>query len=80
MAGKGRQAAGAAAGSPPSGNKVTPSAASRIQSTQAKGGNDTGKGSFPSRVQSAAARNTNAGGAAGAGAGGKTSGAKGGKA
>ncbi|EJF61932.1 hypothetical protein DICSQDRAFT_59472, partial [Dichomitus squalens LYAD-421 SS1] len=40
-----------------SANKTTPSDASRIQSSQAKSGNDTGKGSFPSRVQSAAAKN-----------------------
>ncbi|KAK7060412.1 hypothetical protein VNI00_001177 [Paramarasmius palmivorus] len=33
---------------------MTGSDASRIQSTQAKAGNDTGKGSFPSRAQSAA--------------------------
>ncbi|THH26883.1 hypothetical protein EUX98_g7306 [Antrodiella citrinella] len=41
--------------------QTTPADASRIQSTQAKAGNDTGKGSFPSRVQSAAAKlNANA--------------------
>ncbi|KAI0690361.1 hypothetical protein BC835DRAFT_1417854 [Cytidiella melzeri] len=39
---------------------TTPAAASRIQSTQATAGKDTGKGSFPARVQSAAQRNTNA--------------------
>ncbi|ESK94485.1 hypothetical protein Moror_8143 [Moniliophthora roreri MCA 2997] len=33
---------------------MTGSDASRIQSTQAKAGNDTGKGSFPARAQSAA--------------------------
>ncbi|EEB91072.1 hypothetical protein MPER_10634 [Moniliophthora perniciosa FA553] len=33
---------------------TTGSDASRIQSTQAKAGNDTGKGSFPARAQSAA--------------------------
>ncbi|KAI8092324.1 uncharacterized protein B0P05DRAFT_525805 [Gilbertella persicaria] len=33
--------------------------ASRIQSTQAKTGKDTGKGSFSSRAQSAADRNAN---------------------
>jgi len=42
-------------------NPTTASAASRIQSTQAKAGNDAGKGSFPARVQSAAATNINKG-------------------
>ncbi|KAF9076947.1 hypothetical protein BDP27DRAFT_1414077 [Rhodocollybia butyracea] len=40
---------------------TTQAAASRIQSTQAKAGNDTGKSSFPARVQSAAATNVNKG-------------------
>ncbi|KAI0367119.1 hypothetical protein BV20DRAFT_1055100 [Pilatotrama ljubarskyi] len=40
-----------------SGAKTTPSDASRIQSTQAKSGKDTGKDTFPARAQSAAARN-----------------------
>ncbi|OBZ72874.1 hypothetical protein A0H81_06705 [Grifola frondosa] len=40
--------------------KTAPSDASRIQSSQAKAGNDTSKGSFPARAQAAAARNTNA--------------------
>ncbi|THH09094.1 hypothetical protein EW145_g2241 [Phellinidium pouzarii] len=39
---------------------MSPSDASRIQSSQAKAGNETGKGSFPSRAQSGAAKNTNA--------------------
>ncbi|KAI0750407.1 hypothetical protein C8Q74DRAFT_1212062, partial [Fomes fomentarius] len=46
-----------------SANKTTPTDASRIQSTQAKAGNDTSKGSFPSRAQAAAAKNAAAGGA-----------------
>ncbi|RDB17385.1 hypothetical protein Hypma_001686 [Hypsizygus marmoreus] len=57
---------------------ISSSAASRIQSTQAKAGKATDKNSFPARVQSAAATNANksAGGAAkapntGAGAGAK---------
>nr|VWP01547.1 Hormone-sensitive lipase [Ganoderma boninense] len=41
-----------------SGAKMTPSDAARIQSTQTKAGNDAGKGSFPARAQSAAAKNT----------------------
>ncbi|KAH9927886.1 hypothetical protein B0H21DRAFT_826379 [Amylocystis lapponica] len=40
-----------------SGNKTSPSDASRIQSTQAKSGADTGKGTFPARAQAAAAKN-----------------------
>ncbi|EPS94859.1 hypothetical protein FOMPIDRAFT_1133576, partial [Fomitopsis schrenkii] len=40
-----------------SGNKMSSSDASRIQSTQAKSGADTGKGSFPARAQSGAAKN-----------------------
>jgi len=47
--------------SPASKTPATPTAASRIQSTQAKAGNDTGKGTFPARVQSAAATNVNKG-------------------
>ncbi|KAI0729040.1 hypothetical protein C8Q72DRAFT_884713 [Fomitopsis betulina] len=39
-------------------SRTTPSDASRIQSTQAKSGGDVGKGSFTSRIQRAAARNT----------------------
>ncbi|KAF9268197.1 hypothetical protein L218DRAFT_601454 [Marasmius fiardii PR-910] len=44
---------------------MTTTDASRIQSTQAKAGNDTGKGSFPAKAQSAAQNNVNkaAGGA-----------------
>jgi len=41
-----------------SASKTTQADASRIQSTQAKGGNDTSKGSFPARAQAAAAKNT----------------------
>jgi len=55
MPAKGSRATGGAAG-----NKTTPSDASRIQSTQAKGGADTGKGTFPARAQAAAAKNANA--------------------
>lgn len=40
-------------------NPTSQSDASRIQSTQAKGGHDTGKGSFASRAQSAGDRNAN---------------------
>ncbi|KAI0325228.1 hypothetical protein GY45DRAFT_1374926 [Cubamyces sp. BRFM 1775] len=46
-----------ARGGAASANKTTPSDASRIQSSQAKAGKETGKDSFPARVQSAAARN-----------------------
>ncbi|KAF2426583.1 hypothetical protein EJ08DRAFT_699878 [Tothia fuscella] len=42
------------------GSKMTSSDASRVQSTQAKGGNDTGSGSFAARAQSAGTRNDNA--------------------
>ncbi|KAF9808784.1 hypothetical protein IEO21_07756 [Rhodonia placenta] len=52
--GGGRATGGAA------GHKTTPADASRIQSTQAKSGADTGKGAFASRAQSAAAKNANA--------------------
>ncbi|KAI1793705.1 hypothetical protein LXA43DRAFT_1000116 [Ganoderma leucocontextum] len=41
-----------------SGTKMTASDAARIQSTQAKAGNDTSKGSFPARSQASAAKNT----------------------
>ncbi|PIL34608.1 hypothetical protein GSI_03387 [Ganoderma sinense ZZ0214-1] len=41
-----------------SGTKMTPSDASRIQSSQTKAGNDTSKGSFPARAQASAAKNT----------------------
>jgi len=41
--------------------KMTPSAAARIQSATAKKGGNTGKGSFPSRAQSAAAKNSSKG-------------------
>ncbi|KAJ7590690.1 hypothetical protein C8J56DRAFT_1046939 [Mycena floridula] len=40
---------------------TSPSAASRIQSTQAKAGHPVGKDSFASRSQSAAATNVNKG-------------------
>ncbi|KAI0795940.1 hypothetical protein C8Q75DRAFT_803002 [Abortiporus biennis] len=57
---KGTRSTGGSASSakPPSGGKTTASDAARIQSTQAKAGNDTSKGSFPARAQAAAARNT----------------------
>lgn len=35
---------------------MSPKAAARIQSTQERGGKDTGKGSFPARAQRAAAK------------------------
>ncbi|KAI0073967.1 hypothetical protein K474DRAFT_1602385 [Panus rudis PR-1116 ss-1] len=41
--------------------QTTPADASRIQSSQAKSGNDTGKGSFASRAQGAATRNATGG-------------------
>lgn len=37
------------------GSKMSPTAASRIQSATTKSGGDTGKGSFAARAQSAAA-------------------------
>ena len=40
---------------------MTPEAASHIQSSNAKSGQDTGKGSFPARAQRAADRNVKAG-------------------
>ncbi|KAI0869559.1 hypothetical protein GGS24DRAFT_505670 [Hypoxylon argillaceum] len=43
------------------GNAMTPSAASHIQSTQAKSGGDMSSGGFSARAQSAGARNENAG-------------------
>ncbi|OCH89523.1 hypothetical protein OBBRIDRAFT_835764 [Obba rivulosa] len=52
---------GGSRAAPSAGNKTTPTDASRIQSTQAKTGADTGKGSFPARAQAAASRNTGAG-------------------
>ncbi|KAK7679022.1 hypothetical protein QCA50_017966 [Cerrena zonata] len=55
MPAKGARTTGGAAKNAP-----TQSDTSRIQSTQAKSGNDTGKGSFPSRIQSAAAKAANA--------------------
>ncbi|CAO3609764.1 unnamed protein product [Mucor fragilis] len=51
-------------------NPTTQSDASRIQSTQAKSGQDTGKSSFASRAQSAGDRNTNQSGGGGGGGGG----------
>ncbi|KAJ3848781.1 hypothetical protein EV368DRAFT_86224 [Lentinula lateritia] len=69
--------------SPTPKSPATPSAASRIQSTQAKAGNDVGKSSFPARVQSAAATNVNKGAtgdapaSTGAGKGGRKSPSKG---
>ncbi|KDQ64105.1 hypothetical protein JAAARDRAFT_52099 [Jaapia argillacea MUCL 33604] len=65
-----KRGTGASSGTAPTGNKMTGSAAARIQSTQAKSGNDTGKGSFPARAQSGAARNAAGGAGAGAAAGG----------
>ncbi|KAI0049141.1 hypothetical protein FA95DRAFT_1604671 [Auriscalpium vulgare] len=44
-------------------NKTSQADASRIQSTQAKGGQGTGKASFAARSQGAAAKNANAAGA-----------------
>ncbi|KAI0050884.1 hypothetical protein FA95DRAFT_1555142 [Auriscalpium vulgare] len=44
--------------------KTTQADASRIQSAQARNGQDTGKGAFSARVQSAAAKNANAAAAA----------------
>ncbi|TCD65024.1 hypothetical protein EIP91_003345 [Steccherinum ochraceum] len=43
-------------------NAMTKDDASRIQSTQAKGGNNVGSNSFASRAQSAGDRNANASG------------------
>ncbi|KAI0535502.1 hypothetical protein GGR58DRAFT_504244 [Xylaria digitata] len=43
------------------GNAMTPSAASRIQSTQAKSGGDMSSDGFAARAQSAGARNENTG-------------------
>lgn len=43
---------------------------SRIQSSQAKGGHDVGKGSLYARAQSAGDRNANAGGTGKGGSGG----------
>ncbi|KAF2003043.1 hypothetical protein P154DRAFT_429674 [Amniculicola lignicola CBS 123094] len=40
-------------------NPMTKSDSSRIQSTQAKGGKDTGAGSFSARAQSAGDKNAN---------------------
>jgi len=42
--------------------QMTTSAAARIQSGTAKNGGNTGKGSFPERAQSAAAKNSSKGG------------------
>ncbi|KAL3418935.1 hypothetical protein PVAG01_09156 [Phlyctema vagabunda] len=47
-------------------NPMTSDAASRIQSSNAKSGNDTGAGSFPARAQAAAAHNANTATSAGA--------------
>ncbi|KAI0338799.1 hypothetical protein BDW22DRAFT_1362514 [Trametopsis cervina] len=52
---KGTRATGGAAKT-----QTTPADAARIQSTQAKAGKDTGKDSFPARVQAGAQRNANA--------------------
>ncbi|KAL9709783.1 hypothetical protein Ac2012v2_006836 [Leucoagaricus gongylophorus] len=45
----------------PAKNPMKPSDASRIQSTQAKAGNNTGRNSLAARSQSAAANNVNRG-------------------
>ncbi|KAJ3722495.1 hypothetical protein EV361DRAFT_967129 [Lentinula raphanica] len=69
--------------SPTPKNPMTPAAASRVQSTQAKAGGDTGKNSFPARAQGAAATNVNKGvvgetpASTGAGKGGRKSPSKG---
>ncbi|KZT02009.1 uncharacterized protein LAESUDRAFT_815612 [Laetiporus sulphureus 93-53] len=65
MPAKGSKATGGGAS-----KQMHTSDASRIQSANAKAGNDAGKGTFPARAQAAAARNANAPGA-GAGAGAK---------
>ncbi|KAK0509001.1 hypothetical protein JMJ35_008372 [Cladonia borealis] len=59
--------------------KMTQSAASRIQSSQATGGKDTGAGSFSARAQSAGANNASQAAAAAAGNTGAASGGQGGK-
>ena len=41
---------------------MTKAAASRVQSSTAKNGGNTGKGSFPSKAQSIAAKNASKGG------------------
>ncbi|KAM7202974.1 hypothetical protein V8F20_004221 [Naviculisporaceae sp. PSN 640] len=46
----------------PGDNKMTQGDASRIQSSNAKSGGDTGKDSFPARAQSAGDKNANASG------------------
>ncbi|KIP04638.1 hypothetical protein PHLGIDRAFT_120520 [Phlebiopsis gigantea 11061_1 CR5-6] len=50
---------------------TTSADAARIQSTQAKAGGDTTKGSFPARAQAGAARNAAGGAPAAKGAKGK---------
>ncbi|KAJ7223146.1 hypothetical protein GGX14DRAFT_162941 [Mycena pura] len=50
-----------AAGKAPTPTPMTTTAASRIQSSQAKSGSDTSRASFPARAQSAAATNANKG-------------------
>ncbi|KAI0433452.1 hypothetical protein F5Y09DRAFT_74062 [Xylaria sp. FL1042] len=44
------------------GKAMTSSDASRIQSTQSRGGGDMSSGGFAARAQAAAARNNNSGG------------------
>jgi hypothetical protein len=51
-------------------NPMSKKSSSRIQSSQAKTGQNTGKDSFSSRAQSAADKNANAGKDAGGGGGG----------
>ncbi|KAK1639979.1 hypothetical protein BDP81DRAFT_392009 [Colletotrichum phormii] len=58
-------------------NQVTKDDASRIQSTQDKGGKDMSSGGFAARAQGAGDRNANAGlGGQGGGRGGQQTGAK----
>ncbi|KAI8078468.1 hypothetical protein BDF21DRAFT_420586 [Thamnidium elegans] len=56
------------------GQPPTKADVSRIQSTQAKNHNDTGKSSFPARLQSAQAKHENAGCQGGANQGGANQG------
>ncbi|KAH9841101.1 uncharacterized protein C8Q71DRAFT_854954 [Rhodofomes roseus] len=63
---KGSRSTGGGAGS-----KMSGSDASRVQSTQAKSGGETGKNSFPARAQSAAAKNGTPASGPKAGKGGK---------
>ncbi|KAI0468418.1 hypothetical protein F4859DRAFT_516968 [Xylaria cf. heliscus] len=51
------------------GNLMTPSAASNIQSSQAKAGRDMSSGGFAARAQAAGAHNVNSGYVGGTGTG-----------